>query len=84
MAHVVVNDPHPGLADDPQAPPPYPVIDLLRQLGIGGGQGSLALLAQTQAHIVKVAHHQALEQETMAVVKKQRQYAPGIDERKQT
>jgi hypothetical protein len=65
-------------------PPAYPVIDLLRQLGIGGCQGCLAFLAKAQAHIVKIAHHQALEQEAVTIVKKQRQYAPCLDEREQT
>ncbi len=84
VAHVVVNDPHPRLANDLEAPSPNPVVDLFRQLRIGGGQGGLALLAQAKAHIVEIAHHQTLKQQTMTVVKKQRQYAPCIDEREQT
>ena len=79
-----MNDPHPCLADDLEAPPAYPVIDLFRQLGVGGRERGLTFLVQPLAHIVEIAHHQALEQEAMTIVKKQRQYAPCIDEREQT
>ena len=79
-----MNDAHPRLADDLEAPPAYPVVDLFRQLGVGGRKRGLALLVQPLAHIVKIAHDQALEQEAVTVVKKQRQYAPCLDEREQT
>lgn len=77
VAHVVVNDAHPVL---PMILRP-PVLSSRRPVpatGVGGRKRGLALLVQPLAHIVKIAHYQALEQEAVTVVKKQRQYAPAL------